>query len=158
VKAVVLDTCTVMYIYNSHPDFADSLKEISKILSADGAQAFISVITVQEFGVFVDQQGKGADVDEWLLKTYTPLEFTTDCAKKAIELANLKGYPARQPGMSRKQQQAQVDVWHRDAAIMATAVKREANYFVTGDGGFKAYARHFAGRIWHLNHGFMSKT
>jgi predicted nucleic acid-binding protein len=97
---------------------------------------FVSTVTVQEMMVRAHIVSEVERTREFLL-TFTPLEFSEDCALKAAALAAAIGRPARRKPKSKDRED--VELWQRDAAIAGTAAARKVDLLLTRDGGFNRF-------------------
>jgi len=151
VKAL-LDTNVLSYWLDGAPSYERRLLAMMAAYEQQATGVFISAVTLQELAVWGLAIGRWPAMRERVLALAEPLAFTQPTAERAAALFHdTKAPKPKGKGANKeagKDVRARLDVWHRDAAIVATAWEQNIDEIVTCDQPLAArFKNHFKGRI-----------
>jgi predicted nucleic acid-binding protein len=125
-ERVIFDTNVVSFYLGGDPAFRPGLQGLVNQLKRRQGRLYVSTVTVQEFLVFAAVNDKLERARQILYSTFTPLPFDERAAVKAAELGGRMPLAKTASGSERNR-------WHRDIAILGTALAHGMDRVVTAD-------------------------
>jgi len=126
-KRVLFDTNMVSRWMDGDSDFHAPLKALTRVLAKRKATFYVSAVTVQERMIFALLGRDAQKAQKFLTDHFTTLILDERAALEAARIG--AALPANKGA-----KQGERDLWHRDIAILGTAVARDMDAVVTANG------------------------